>query len=86
MRLMRSELYKRRAIVRVDRQYVDELPVWFRKMMSKIVVLRVEHRMDINAVEFFALSELFDHVDDGCLTPEVKAIIAADEVLRFERC
>lgn len=76
---MRHNLYRHRGVVRVKRLYVDQIPDWFREMMARMIVLRVDPRLDTDDVDFFALCEAFPPINEGSETPRYAAEIDGDD-------
>jgi hypothetical protein len=50
-----------------DRPFVQSI-------FAEVIPVRVEMRLDLNALEVFAISSHFDAIDQGLLAPEYQAI------------
>jgi len=67
---------KGRFKVSIDSTGNDELLL---KFMSNFLIVRAEYRYDTEVIEYSAVSELFDPVDEGYEIPEYEFIINSEK-------
>ena len=53
----------------VEMNIIHESPVMAQLMLSGMVIVRAEHRYDLNAIEYMALCDEFDEVPQGYEAP-----------------
>lgn len=58
----------------LSKDFIDEYPEVIMAIMGKMIVFRAEYLLDRNAVDYSAMSTLFDDVDPGVIAPNYRII------------
>jgi len=72
-------LRKRRGCFKISTKIIDDNPEIVMMAMARCLVIRAEHLLAYNCVEYCALSPEFDVVSDAVITPEYRVEITQDE-------
>lgn len=80
----RHKLFERFGRVDISRDEFDGLPDWVQQMMSRLIVVRVEHSLYHDMVSFTALSSQFAAVLPGDIPPLYRPVVEDGRFLRFD--
>lgn len=80
----RHKLFERFGRVDVPRDEFDALPDWVQQMMSRLIVLRVDHALYHDTISFTALCPQFAAVLLGDIPPLYRPVVEDGLFLRFK--
>lgn len=78
-RVLISNFSKRKGWFRVSAELLENATLELLEFMSHFLIIRAEFIFAAGCIEYHALSELFDPVEDGYDIPEYDFIVEKDE-------